>query len=154
MLISEDLEFWAMLGTVGPWGFIPSIFWVCDSERMAAHTGWLKKYHRRRKECPTVDQFQARILPRLTQSEISSFKIIRGRIALNFAQNHILAGRAGMARKIVLDYGDEMPSLWSAGLMRIGSRIGSIAWAAACTLVKARELQKSAVMKYWPPQIS
>ncbi len=140
--IAEDLELWAILATRGKWGFIPKPMWVCDSERAGATLGWRKKYRARRANCPTVEQWQERVVPRLRENDWPGFKRVRGRVAANFAQNHILAGRASLARQIVHDYGIEMPATWSSRLLRNGDRAGALGWTLGCGVVRAREYQK------------
>lgn len=145
--ISEDLELWAMLGTKGYWGFIPEVRCIFDSERVSAASGWLEKYNLRRSLCPIIEQWQRRIVPELRTRDWAGFKVIRGRLAANFAHTHVIAGRAETARQMVLDYGREMPPVWSAYLMRLGLRFGPTAWALACALIRAREQQKALFMR-------
>jgi len=139
---SQDLEYWAYIATFGKWGFIPKVLWVGDSETFAATEGWLKKYRTRRLLCPTVEEFQERIVPRLEPEEWPGFKEARGRTAVGFAQSHVLAGHSGVARQIVRNYGDEMPAVWSARVMCVGNRFGAMGWLLACAIIRARELQK------------
>ncbi len=140
--ISQDLEYWGYLATFGPWGFIPAVHWVCDSENMALVRGWMQKYSRRRSLCPTVEDWQARIVPRLQPEHWPGFTMMRGRVAASFAQNHILTGRFCVARAIVECYGAEMPATWFSGLVRRGCRFRGPGWLAACFLVRLREYQK------------
>ena len=147
--ISQDLEYWAYLGTCGKWGFIPEVLWVCDSENMALRRGWLRKYHARRRLCPTVEQWQERIVRRLTEEDWPGFRRVRGRVAASFAQNHILAGRPRLAGEIVSRYGEDMPASWSARVMRLGHRNGGLTWCLARWCLIAREYQKSVCMRLW-----
>jgi glycosyltransferase involved in cell wall biosynthesis len=151
--ISQDLEYWGYLATFGPWGFIPQIYWVCDSERMARVKGWLKKYRKRRKLCPTVEKWQERIVSRLKAEDWPGFRQVRGRVAASFAQNHVLAGRPAVARKIVREYCAEMPAVWSTNLLRTGNRLGSLGWSVSCFVVNCREYQKAWTMKVRIPPV-
>lgn len=141
--IAEDLEYWAYLATYGKWGYCPRILWVCDSERAGVQTGWMKKYRSRRRCCPTVEQWQARLLPRLQPKDMPGFIKARGRVAATLAQNLILGGHQVKAKATVRDYSSEMPQNWSSRLMRAGNRCGWPGWHFACAVVWARELQKA-----------
>jgi hypothetical protein len=144
--ICEDLEFWGYLATLGSFGFIPEAYWYGDSARVAAKGGWLKKYKVRRKRCPSVEMWQARIISNLKDAQWAGFKHIRGRIAASYAQNTILAGRFRDARKIVNNYGTEMPKTWLPRLMLFGNRFGRIGWTLSCSLLYLREYQKAFAM--------
>jgi len=141
--LGEDLELWALLATYGQWAYIPDQLWVCDSVRATANTGWTKKYAERRRLCPTVQDWQRRVLPRLGEVDGPGFKRVRGRIAAVFAHNHVLGGNSVLARSIVAEYGAEMPTVWSAQLLRMGDRLGGLAWSASCLLIRCREHQKA-----------
>jgi len=141
--IFEDLEFWAYLGTLGPWGFIPQIYWFGDSARFAAKDGWLKRYRLRRRLCPNVEAWQARILPRLKDADWPGFKQIRGKVAAACAQNLILAGQISEAHETIINFEGEMPKTRVAQLLRLGKRWGALSWLTACWLIHLREYQKA-----------
>jgi hypothetical protein len=143
---SEDLEYWAYLATFGKWGFIPQVLWVSDSEAVSARTGWLRKFRIRRRMCPTIEEWEKRVVPRLRVDEWPGFRMVRGRVAAGFAQSHILAGRSHVARQIARTYGTEMPDSWSSRALRMGDRMPWPAWSAACLLVRLREYQKAMAM--------
>jgi glycosyltransferase involved in cell wall biosynthesis len=145
--ISPDLEYWGYLATFGKWGFIPEILWVCDSERAAVKIGWLKKHRSRRRHCPTVAEWQRRIVARLQAKDWPGFKEVRGRVAASFAQNHILGGKSQLARQIVGEYGEDMPVSWSSHLLRTANRMHGPVWSGACMLLCLREYQKAAFMR-------
>lgn len=144
--VSQDLEYWGYLGTFGKWGFIPQVLWVGGSDRVVAEGGWLRKYRKRRQLCPTVEQWEERIVPRLKAEDWPGFRKVRGRVATTFAQNHVLAGNRTVAANIVRRYGQEMPLHWSSRLLRAGQGGGRAAWWGACFLLRCREYQKAVVM--------
>jgi glycosyltransferase involved in cell wall biosynthesis len=141
--ISQDLEYWGYIATFGPWGFVPKPLWVGDSAAQAAGQGWLRRYRKRRSLCPTVEQWQRRIVPRLREEDWPDFRVVRGRVAQSFALNMILAGRGTSARPIVARYGQEMGASFSTNVMRRGNRLGGAGWLAACSVLRARELVKA-----------
>lgn len=141
--VSQDLEYWGLLATYGPWGYIPDALWVGNSRAAATGFAWLKKYRKRRRLCPTVETWQERLLPRLSEAQLPHFKVIRGRVAAHFAQSHVLAGHRDLARQIVRNYGIEMPGWWTARLLHTGDRHGWLTWQLACFLIVFREYQKA-----------
>lgn len=144
--ISQDLEYWGYLATFGKWGFIPEPLWVGNSQVVAA-SKWLVRYRDRRRLCPTVEAWQQRILPRLSRGQEASFKVIRGRVAANYAQSKILGRAASDAFFIVKTYGSEMPKNTMTEVMIWGARYGRIGWQIACGLVRAKELAKALQMR-------
>lgn len=140
--ISQDLEFWALLASEGPWGIVPDYLWVGDSARVAKAQGWKKKYEKRRKLCPTVEQWSERLTARIRPEQERGLARIRGRVAANYAHSKVLGGDAAGARAIVRKYGHEMPSTWLTKLMRRGAAMGPLGWWAACRLLAARETWK------------
>ncbi len=145
--VGEDLEFWGYIATFGPWGYIPEPLWVGNSRAAAAASGWLRKYRKRRKLCPTVEVWQERILPRLTNEQFPHFIKVRGRVAAGYAQNHILGGNSAQARHIIQTYGDQLPDTLLTRLLRTGNRLGAAGWRIACGLVIAREYAKAGAIQ-------
>jgi glycosyltransferase involved in cell wall biosynthesis len=141
--ISQDLEYWGYIATFGPWGFIPKPLWVGDSASFAGRTGWTQKYRKRRNLCPSIEQWQERIVPRLRQEDLAGFQVVRGRVVGSFALNKILGGDDESAKRIVAKYGNQMPVNWSTNLMQRGFIAGSFGWKAVCTFIRLRELLKS-----------
>lgn len=139
----EDLEYWGYLATFGCWGFIPEALWVGDSARAAAKIGWIRRNRRRRRLCPTIEGWEQRIVPRLQDREWPGFKRVRGRVAANFAQSHILVGRRDIARQIVRNYSEEMPQNWLTSLLTAGEKLGSCGWTIVCWILCSREYQKA-----------
>lgn len=141
--VSQDLEYWGYIATFGPWGYIPEPLWIGNSRAAAASSGWLRKYRKRRKLCPTVESWQERILPRLTNEQLPHFIKVRGRVASGYAHNHILGGNPAQARQIIQTYGNQLPDTLLTRLLRAGDRWGSIGWRLACGIVIAREYAKA-----------
>lgn len=144
--ISQDLEYWGYLATFGAWGFIPEPLWVGNS-RAAAASGWLAKYRARRRLCPTVESWEQRIVPRLEPDQWPSFRIVRGRVAANFAHSKILGEAPDEALEIVRKYGDEMPANRLTKLLKASAKAGSLAWRTACLVVHAKEMSKVGIMQ-------
>jgi len=140
--ISQDLEYWGLLGTWGQWGIYPEILWIGDSHGFARAQGWRKKYMKRRRLCPSVEAWQARILPRLEEKQVEAFNSVRGRVASGYALNKLLGGDSKGAFNIVRQYGKEMPNNKVVLLMRTGARFGRISWILTSMLIKSREYAK------------
>ncbi len=145
--IAQDLEYWGYLATFGPWGFIPQPLWVGNSRVAARDSGWLRKYRKRRRLCPDVEQWERRIVPRLLPQQREAFEIVRGRVALGLAQSKILGGSRRAARRIVRTYGSTMPPHLLTRLLRLGVRGGWIGWQLACTVVQCREWSRAAHLR-------
>jgi hypothetical protein len=141
--VSQDLEYWGYLATFGKWGFIPQPLWVGNSRSHARGLRWLRKYRKRRRLCPTVESWQKRILPRLSEKQLPSFSKVRGRVASGYAQNKIIAGKHKEALHIVRKYGQDMPVNSLTRVLLAGARGGVGGWLAACIVIQMREYVKS-----------
>lgn len=141
--ISEDLEFWGTLATYGNWAFLPEVLFVTDGTRVAASIGWLKKNRGRRRRCPTVEQWQKRIVQRLKDQDWPGFKIMRGRVAGNFAHAKILAGDYTSSREIVRKFGQNFKVSQITWLLNKGDKKGWLNWRICCFLVRLRERLKA-----------
>jgi len=141
--ISQDLEYWGYLATFGDWGFIPEPLWVGNSRARAHASGWRKKYEERRRMCPTVEAWQERILPRVTEAQMPYFRVVRGRVAAGYAHAKILGGDRAGARHIVRTFGCDFPRNRVTRLMRMGGRCSGMGWGVVCTALSAREALKS-----------
>ena len=157
--ISQDLEYWGYLATFGKWGFIPVPLFVSDGTAVAAAQNWMSKYYTRRKLCPTVEQWERRIMLRLPEKDLPAFNIVRGRVAASFAHSKILAGNDLLARKIVQEYGELFPSGIITNIVRIGNKLGRVGWKIACESLRLREYTKASFMgltnrnfKYYHPK--
>ncbi|MCA9186976.1 MAG: glycosyltransferase family 2 protein [Pirellulaceae bacterium] len=144
--ISQDLEYWAMLGTCGKWGLIPEPLWVGEPMSAVTERSWLEKYQLRRKLCPTVEVWQSRVVPRLTSQQWPGFRRVRGRVAANFAQTLMLSGDQRGAWEIISHYGTEMPDNWFVRLVQFGRWWGTPGKLLTSHLVRVRENVKSMSM--------
>lgn len=140
--ISQDLEYWALLATQGPWGLLPEVLWVGTSDKVARQTGWRKKYAGRRKKTPTVEAWEARVLPRMSADQVEGFKRVRGRVAAGFAVNHVLGGSPKTGRDIIRQYGEDMPHGTTIKILKKADRMGSLAWWAAGKVLRYRDARK------------
>lgn len=141
--VSQDLEYWALLATHGPWGFIPEPLWFGNSTAHGLSTNWLSKYRERRALCPDVEAWGRRVEPRLPSGAMPGYDIVRGRVAAGLAHHQLLAGRTAEARAIVRRHAASMPRQRVAGVMRAGAAAGPAGWALACLLLRAIERRKS-----------
>ncbi len=142
---SQDLEYWAFLASQGAWGFFPEPLFVSNS-RQASRGNWEDKYAMRRKFCPTVEQWEARIRPLIQAEELPDYQIIRGRVAAAFVYNLINGGRDSEALATVRTYGAEMPLNKVVRLLRQGERYPSVLWLLCCAFIRSYERLK--IMRY------
>jgi len=141
--VSQDLEYWGYIATFGKWGYIPKPLWIGNSRQAAKTQGWLKKYRKRRKLCPDVEQWETRIMARLLPTQRANFEIIRGRVAMGYAHNKILGGFYRSAHHIVRKYGDAMPRCTMSKVLKLGCRYGRVSWVIACGAICLREWSKA-----------
>lgn len=146
--ISQDLEYWGYIGTFGSWGFIPEPLWVGDPVSAVVDRTWLNKYYTRRKQCPTVEQWESRIVPRLTKRDWPGYRKARGRVAAGYLQTHVLNREDDRALEIFRKYGSDMTDTKLTNMVRIASRYGRVGWKSACELIRLHEQQKS-IRLYW-----
>jgi GT2 family glycosyltransferase len=137
--ICEDLELWALLGTYGLWGFIPEPLWVCESDLQARRTGWKRKYALRRRFCPTVEQWEKRLVGRISQCERDAYRVCRGRVAGIIAQQQVLAGHSEDAWATMRCYGSDMPANRVTRLLRWGAGNRLLTWGIACALLRLHD---------------
>jgi glycosyltransferase involved in cell wall biosynthesis len=146
--ISQDLEYWGYIATFGPWGYIPEPLWVGNSRVAARAQGWLRRYRKRRRLCPDVEQWESRVAGRLCSADRASFEIVRGRVAMGYAQNKILGGACKSAHDIVRKYGDSMPYCAMSRLLRLGCRWGRMGWMVACAIIHLHEWSKATRLSF------
>ncbi|MGB0439094.1 MAG: glycosyltransferase family 2 protein [Paracoccaceae bacterium] len=140
---SQDLEFWALVATEGTWGLLPEVLWYGTSAVFAKQAGWRKRYKVRRKNTPTVAAWQARILPRLSDTDLPAFRRVRGRVALGYALNHVLGGDLWAARDIMRDFGVDIPKgSMTARVLHLGHRLGPVGWLGARFVLRAYDRLK------------
>ncbi len=144
--VSQDLEYWGYLATFGPWGFLPEPLWVGNSRSAAVVSGWIKRYRPRRRQCPTLERWQSRIVPRLAREDVPGFEIVRGRVAAGLAHHMILGGAPARALETVRAHGEAMPPTVATRILRVGARAGGPLWWLLCGAVHAREYAKALKM--------
>ena len=137
--ISQDLEYWALLGTCGEWGLLPEVLWHGGSISFAKKTGWRRRYAARRKRTPSVELWQERVMPRLTSDQVKPFAAVRGRVASGFALSQVLGGDPKVAREIVGKYGQDFPDGLTPRLLRWGHALGGPAWSVVCLVLQVRD---------------
>ena len=137
LLITEDLEFWALVSTYGSWGFIPEILFVSDGmETITNQAEWLKKMQIRWNNAPSVTDWEKRIVKRANQTE--EYKKARGRIARNLVYCQLLSGRERLARREAKLYGQNFTNDAIGKLMNFARRI-PLMWWLLCKFLKYRE---------------
>jgi GT2 family glycosyltransferase len=139
---TEDLELWGLLGTYGKWGFITEPLWVSNSESTGMRQGWFEKYRVRRANCPTVDKWQERILPRLKAADMPGFVKVRGRIAQIYAYTKLIGGDICGSRDITRSYGQDFPVNSVSRLLIWLAPKGLPLWRAASMALLLREMGK------------
>lgn len=107
--ITEDLEFWAYLATFGAWGFIPKILFISDGGEVTRQAGWIEKNRKRWASAPTVEEWESRIVTRLTHEIIDSYRLSTGRIVRNLIYSMMLSGRISLARATALKNETNLP---------------------------------------------
>jgi len=137
--ISQDLEYWAMLAFQGTWAFIPKPLFTTDGMANAVSMGWKKKYSKRRKLCPTVEEWETRLKSRINNSNLESYKKIRGKVALNFVNSMILSKRDKDAFKTIKKYSNEFPKGKLSKLLEYSTGYGWITRFFVFSAIRFRE---------------
>lgn len=139
--ICEDLEFWALLATFGPWGFIPEVLFVSDGGATTVQQGWLEKNRRRWASAVPVEEWNRRIRPRVASDFLPGYLRAEGRIARNLCYSMIMSDRREMARQTALAYGISFPR---DRLGRWMQRFASSRWSWLClvSLLHFREYHR------------
>lgn len=139
--ICEDLEFWALLATQGPWGFIPEVLFVSDGAVATIKQGWLEKNQRRWASAVTVEEWNHRFRSRVSASSLGGYLRAEGRIARNICYSMIMSDRNVAARQTVLDYGCNFPGDRMSRLMQ-GASKNRLLWSALAALLRFREFHR------------
>lgn len=136
-IITEDLEFWALVSSYGKWGFIPEILFVSDGmETITNQAEWLKKMQIKWNNAPSVADWEKRIVKRTNQTE--AYKKARGRIGRNLVYCQLLSDRTRIARQEALKYGKYFTKDTIGKLMNL-AKWSPITWCGLCKLLKYRE---------------
>lgn len=126
--LAEDLEYWGYLATFGSWGFIPEVLWVGDGTSCATAQGRLAKSRKRSNDCPTVEAWRQRLVPRLRKTDVEGFRVVQGRVAQTFAYFKLQGGDIPGARHIVQRYGPDFPVNRVSRLFQWLAPRGLMAW--------------------------
>lgn len=144
--ISEDLEFWAMISTQGKWGFIPYRLWTGDSQVVSAKSGWIQHYQTRHKMCPTIEQWQDRLVAH-GLDKIKGFSQVRGHVALDFTHIALLKCDILLASRLSDNFRDEYPQCKLAYLIINLGRFGRIGIHIASCILRINFIFKSILGK-------
>lgn len=136
--ICEDLEFWAMLATCGPWGFIPKVLFTSDGGLVTKRQGWLNKNRKRWASAVPVAEWEKRLRARIPAEAVAGYRTMRGRISRNLCHSLLLSGRREIARREVLEYGREFPDAGINRLFRWFAR-NKCTWSFFCGMLSLRE---------------
>lgn len=145
--VSQDWEYWLWVSLHSRWGFIGKVLYHNNS-RAAARSDWWLKYKKRRRMCPTVEEWQRRVVPRIKEDDMPWFKKIRGQVAASYAHNQLLASRYDDAMKTVLSYHKDMPTSQLNKLMFFSAKKGRFTWNVVCRILIFKELLKSFTLKF------
>jgi hypothetical protein len=127
---------------------IPQPLWVGAPAMAVKAQGWRYKYRMRRRLCPTVEQWQERIVPRLQPEDWPGFLKVRGRVASSYALNKILSGDDAGSRYIVAKYGAEMPANVYTNLMNLGNQSRWMIWKVLCSLLRLQDHARALYIHY------
>lgn len=94
--MSQDIEYWALLSTLGKWAFIPQVLFVSDGHEVSSDIGFMKKYEIRWKSVPHIDLFMSRINKRLGNRRDSVIEFENQRL-FQFLYFHIMAKETSKA---------------------------------------------------------
>ena len=136
--VCEDLEFWALVATYGPWGFIPEILFTSDGGLITKKHGWLAKARKRWASAVPIDIWSQRIVQRLPQGMKDSFARAQARIARGMAYSMLLDGRYEAARQDVLKCSALFPKNKLNSVFAISSRSRCL-WFLFATILRIRE---------------
>jgi glycosyltransferase involved in cell wall biosynthesis len=136
--VCEDLEFWALVATYGPWGFIPEILFTSDGGLITKKHGWLAKARKRWASAVPIDIWSQRIVQRLPQGMKDSFARAQARIARGMAYSMLLDGRYEAARQDVLKCSALFPKNRLNSVFAICSRSRCL-WFLFATILRIRE---------------
>lgn len=137
LVLSGDLEYWAYLATFGKWGFIPAVHLAVDGAAAARSGELYQKYRQRYQRCPTVEDWQSRVLPRLEPDELPGFARVRGHVATWFVFARIFVGDDEEALRTARAYKESLEGRFGR-LWRMGQIGGSLTWKAMCRIVRLR----------------
>ena len=136
--VCEDLEFWALVATYGPWGFIPEVLFTSDGGLITKKHGWLAKARKRWASAVPIDIWSQRIVQRLPDNMRDSFARAQARIARGMAYSMLLDGRYEAARQDVLKCSALFPKNTLNSIFATCSRSRCL-WFLFATILRVRE---------------
>lgn len=139
--ITEDLEFWAYLATMGQWAFIPEILFVSDGGIVAKQIGWLEKNKKRWGSAPTIEEWEKRIITQLPNPYPEGYLRARGRIAKNLCYSILLSKRNSLAWMEIKKHQRYFPTDKISKLLQISS-YNKLTWWIISRLLVYREYHR------------
>lgn len=141
LMVSQDLEFWAMLATVGKWGFIPKVLWVCNSPMNAGGdaASQREKARRRMPLAPSIEQWESRLIGRIPEDEMPYYRRRRGRIATTFVYAKIIMGEDTQGFRIARKYANDMQWSGAGRKLRNMAKLGRFGWGICARILRMRE---------------
>lgn len=139
--VCEDLEFWALLATFGPWGFIPEVLFVSDGGAVTQAQGWLAKNQRRWASAVPVENWNQRIIPRLQPEYKKSFLKKQGIIAQNLCYSMILSKRSKLAFETCRKYKKYFPNSKAGRIFKCLSH-NYFLWSVFCIALRFYEYHR------------
>jgi glycosyltransferase involved in cell wall biosynthesis len=136
--VSQDMEYWGYLAHFGQWGFLPESLFIANS-RVASRGRWISKYRKRRRLCPTVQQWESRIRDTVAPEDLPNYRIVRGRIAAGFVHMMVNGHRDDDALATVKEFGASMPESLLTGWLRYAASKGGIVWKLLCNTIRLKE---------------
>jgi hypothetical protein len=136
--ICEDLEFWALIATFGPWGFIPKVLFTSDGGAITNSIGWREKAKKRWASAVPIDEWSKRIVQRLPENQEKSFRRAQARIARGLAYSMMMDGRYEAARQDVLKCSALFPPNRLNSIFAICSHSRCL-WYLFSTILRTRE---------------
>ena len=137
--VCEDLEFWALLATYGPWGFIPKTLFTSDGGEVTKKQGWLEKNLIRWQSAPPMQEWLQRINAREKLINSSAMAKAFGRIARILCYCHILSNRDSLARAEIRSYGKFFPHSKINSILCLFAKC-PLLWQPLCWVIRLREL--------------
>ena len=136
--VCEDLEFWALIATYGPWGFIPQVLFTSDGGLVTKKHGWIAKAKKRWASAVPTDIWSQRIVHRLPENMQGSFARVQARIARGMAYSMLLDRCYETSRQEVLKYSALFPKNRINSLFAFCSRSRCL-WFFFATILRTRE---------------
>ncbi|WP_299361319.1 glycosyltransferase family A protein [Winogradskyella sp.] len=144
--VSQDLEYWSYLGTLGKWGFIPKILFVSDGGQVTKDRGWLSKNLIRWNNTPGIEEFEKRSLANLNDAEKLDFNKVVGWVSYNFTYNHIMAGNYKKARHLILNKIDNFPKSKLSSIYGAFARLGIVPFTIFAALLRYFQISRQQIL--------